>query len=111
MGSLRNAIRGEIAGIVSAIDMPWSVSHTCPSTEPTAAYYRTNRRVKSTECLGIVQREQNGFRRKFSRGLGHPVKGFLAGTGRRDGGWICRKFQMAEDLADDLALRDDGDEP
>ena len=44
-------------------------------------------------------------------GLGHPVKGFLAGTGRRDGGWVCRKFQMAEDLADDLALRDDGDDP
>jgi hypothetical protein len=43
--------------------------------------------------------------------LGDPVTGGLAGTDRRDGGWVCRKFQMAEDLADDLALRDDGDEP
>ena len=44
-------------------------------------------------------------------GLGNPVTGFLAGTGRRDGGWVCSTFQMAEDLADDLALRDDSDEP
>ncbi len=44
-------------------------------------------------------------------GLGHPVNGCLAGTGRRDGGRVCSKFQMAEDLADDLALRDDGDDP
>src|SRR5262249_35691037 len=45
------------------------------------------------------------------RSLGHPIARYLAGTGRCDGGWVCRKFQMAEDLADDLALRDDGDEP
>ena len=44
-------------------------------------------------------------------GLGHPVERCLASTGRRDGGWVCRKFQMAEDLADDLTLRDDGDDP
>src|SRR5262245_48380388 len=45
------------------------------------------------------------------RGLGYAVTGFLVGTGRRDGGWVCRKLQMAKDLADDLALRDDSDEP
>src|SRR5262249_50304832 len=42
-------------------------------------------------------------------GLGHPVTGYLAGTGWCDGGWVCRAFQMAEDLANDLTLRDDGD--
>src|SRR5215831_1241213 len=28
----------------------------------------------------------------------------------RNGGWVCSEFQMAEDLANDLTLRDDGDE-
>src|SRR5262249_16588579 len=31
--------------------------------------------------------------------------------GRRNGGWVCSTFEMAEDLADHLPLRDDGDEP
>ena len=44
-------------------------------------------------------------------GLGHPVERCLAGAGRCDGGWVYRAFQMTEDLADHLALRDDGDEP
>jgi transposase-like protein len=44
-------------------------------------------------------------------GLGHPVERCLAGAGRRDGGWIYRAFQMTEDFANHLALRDDGDEP
>src|SRR5262249_59858849 len=35
----------------------------------------------------------------------------LARTSRRDGGWVYSEFQMAEDLAGDLTLRDDGDEP
>ena len=43
-------------------------------------------------------------------GLGEHVN-LLASTDRRDGGWVCSTFQMAEDLADHLALRDDGDEP
>jgi len=43
--------------------------------------------------------------------LGDPVTWCLAGTGRRDGGWVCREFQMAEDFADHFALRNDGDEP
>src|SRR5262245_11540368 len=43
--------------------------------------------------------------------LGHPVAHCLASTGSRDGGWVCSTFQMAEDLADHLALCDDGDEP
>src|SRR5262249_43627761 len=43
-------------------------------------------------------------------GLGDPVTWCLAGTGRRNGGWVCREFQMAEDLANDLTLRDDGNE-
>src|SRR5262245_14157161 len=42
--------------------------------------------------------------------LGHPVTWCLAGTGRRERRWICREFQMAEDLANDLTLRDDGNE-
>src|SRR5262249_43405290 len=42
--------------------------------------------------------------------LGDPVIWGLAGTGRRDGGGVCREFQMAEDLANDLPLHDDGDE-
>src|SRR5215510_14279449 len=44
-------------------------------------------------------------------GLGDPVTWCLVGTGRRDGGWVCREFQMAEDFANHRALRDDGDEP
>ena len=44
-------------------------------------------------------------------GLGHPVERCLATTGRRDGWWVCRKFQMAEDLAEHLALCDDGNDP
>src|SRR5215471_17953650 len=44
-------------------------------------------------------------------GLGHPIDRCLAGAGRRDGGWVYRAFLMTEDLADHLALRDDGDEP
>src|SRR5262249_50421869 len=44
-------------------------------------------------------------------GSGDPVTVCLASTGRRDGGWVCSKLQMAEDLADHRALRDDGDEP
>ena len=44
-------------------------------------------------------------------GLGAPVARGLARTGRRDGGWVCSEFQMAEDLTDHLALRDDSDEP
>jgi hypothetical protein len=44
-------------------------------------------------------------------GLGYPVARCLTSTGLRDGGWICRKFQMAKDLVDHLTLRDDGDEP
>jgi hypothetical protein len=43
--------------------------------------------------------------------LGDPVEWCLARTGRRDGGWVYREFQMAKDLADHLALCDDGDEP
>jgi len=43
--------------------------------------------------------------------LGDPVTWCLAGTGRRDGGWVYRKFQVVQDLADDLTLRDDSDEP
>jgi hypothetical protein len=43
--------------------------------------------------------------------LGDPVIWCLAGTGRRDRGWVCSTFQMAKDFANHLALRDDGDEP
>jgi hypothetical protein len=44
-------------------------------------------------------------------GLGHPVERCLVTTGRRDGRWVCSKFQMSEDLADHLALCDDGNDP
>jgi hypothetical protein len=44
-------------------------------------------------------------------GSGDPVTVCLASMGRRDGGWVCSELQMAEDLADHCALRDDGDEP
>src|SRR5262249_40664920 len=43
--------------------------------------------------------------------LGHPVAHGLARTGRRDGEWVCSTFEMAEELADHRALRDNGDEP
>lgn len=42
--------------------------------------------------------------------LGDPVIWCLAGTGRGNGRGVCRELQMAEDLANDLTLRDDGDE-
>jgi len=35
----------------------------------------------------------------------------VAGTGRREGRGVCSTFEMAEELAHDLTLRDDGDEP
>src|SRR5262249_31894832 len=44
-------------------------------------------------------------------GLGDPVTWGLVSTGRRDGGRVYRAFQMAEDLADHLALREAGVEP
>src|SRR5262249_36640390 len=43
-------------------------------------------------------------------GLGNPVIWCLTSTGRCDGGWVGREFQMAKDLADHLTLRDDSDE-
>ena len=43
-------------------------------------------------------------------GLGDPVTWGLASTSRRNGGRVCSEFQMAADLADHFALRDDGDE-
>src|SRR6266700_647828 len=44
-------------------------------------------------------------------GLGHPVERCLVTTVRRDGRWVCSKFQMSEDLADHLALCDDDNDP
>jgi hypothetical protein len=44
-------------------------------------------------------------------GLGRPVERFLARTGRCDWRWVCSMFQMAEELADHLALRDGGNDP
>src|SRR5262249_36335345 len=44
-------------------------------------------------------------------GLSDPVTWSLAGMGRRDGRRICSELQMAEDFANPLALRDDGDDP
>jgi hypothetical protein len=43
--------------------------------------------------------------------LGYPVAHCWVSAGRRAGGWVCSTFQMAEDLADHRALRDDGDKP
>ena len=43
--------------------------------------------------------------------LGDPVVWCVAETGRRDGRRVCSAFQMAEDLADDLTPRDDGNDP
>ena len=40
-----------------------------------------------------------------------PGKGFLADTGRCHGRGVCRQFQMLEDLPDDLALHDGGNDP
>jgi hypothetical protein len=44
-------------------------------------------------------------------GSGDPITMCLASMGRCDGGWVCGTLQMAQDLADHLTLRDDGDEP
>ena len=46
-----------------------------------------------------------------TRSGGGPRKGFLADTRRCDRGWVCGKFQMPEDLADHLAVRDSSDDP
>src|SRR5256885_12990996 len=40
---------------------------------------------------------------RYSVGLVERIA-LLTGTGRRDGGWVCRKFQVVKDLADDLTL-------
>ena len=47
---------------------------------------------------------------RYSVGLVECIA-LLTGMGRRDGGWVCRKFQVAQDLADDLTLRDDRNDP
>jgi hypothetical protein len=46
-----------------------------------------------------------------TRSGGGPRKGFLADTRRCDRGWVCGKFQMPEELADHLAVRESGDDP
>ena len=40
-----------------------------------------------------------------------PGEGFLTDTGWGNGRWVCRKFQMLEDLPDDLTVRDGSDDP
>jgi hypothetical protein len=45
-----------------------------------------------------------------ARSGGGPGEGFLVDTGWCNGRWVCRKFQMLEDLPDDLTVRDGGDE-
>jgi hypothetical protein len=42
---------------------------------------------------------------------GGPGEGFLTDTGWGNGRGVCRKFQMLEDLPDDLTVRDGSDEP
>ena len=46
-----------------------------------------------------------------ARSGGGPGEGFLADTRWCNGRWVCRKFQMLEDLPDDLAVRDGGNDP
>ena len=50
-------------------------------------------------------------RRRQRRSGGGPGEGFLADTGRCNGRWVCRKFQMLEDLPDDLPVRHGRDNP
>src|SRR5262245_62644688 len=64
-----------------------------------------------TRSLHQPPRCAHGLRDHALRGLGDPVTWYLTSTGRRDGGWVGRAFQMAQYLADHLPLRDDGDEP
>src|SRR5215813_11950934 len=46
-----------------------------------------------------------------ARSGGGPGEGFLADMGWGNGRWVCRKFQMLEDLPHHLAVRDGGDDP
>src|SRR5262249_55244687 len=66
-----------------------------------ATRLRGETRVRHARCLQDP---------RHSVGLVERID-LLASTGRRDGGWIYRAFQMAKDLVDHLTLRDDGDEP
>jgi hypothetical protein len=43
-----------------------------------------------------------------ARSGGGPGESFLADTGWSNGRWVCRKFQMLEDLPHHLAVRDGG---
>src|SRR5215831_14433422 len=88
----------------SAAGMPWGTAgwasrwlHRRAHAQPYAPPHHGAHRAYAISYAGVS--------------LGDPVTGGLARTGRRDGGWVRCKFQMAEDLADHLALRDDGDKP
>ena len=99
---------------------PWAwVPQRLPPAAP--AHWRQSGKMERGALGQICTHAEGGTRLRSAHvayettrvvvGLGDPVTWSLAGTGRRDGGRVCRKFQMAEDLADDLALRDDGDDP
>src|SRR5215831_5330521 len=88
----------------SAAGMPWGTAgwasrclHRRAHAQPYAPPHHGAHRAYAISYAGVS--------------LGDPVTGGLARTGRRDGGWVRCKFQMAEDFADHRALRDDGDEP
>src|SRR5215813_13912961 len=88
----------------SAAGMPWGTagwasrwSHRRAHAQPYAPPHHGAHRAYAISYTGVS--------------LGDPVTGDLARTGRRNGRWVCSPFEMAEDLADHLALRDDGDEP
>src|SRR5262249_50031868 len=91
-------------GEENAAGMPWGTAgwesrwpHRRAHAQPYAPPRHGTHRANETPGAGV--------------GLGDPVTGCLASTGRRDGGWVYSEFQMAEDFAYHLALRDDGDEP
>jgi hypothetical protein len=49
-----------------------------------------------TQSLHLPPRRAHGLRDRALRGLGDPVTWYLTSTGRRDGGWVGRAFQMAQ---------------
>src|SRR5215831_3472249 len=97
--------------------MQW-IGRSCP----TSTRESNGHRGAAPASADGFDREKRTGPRRMARGLPPtgrargtsgrgPGKGVLADTRWGDGWWVYRQFQMLEDLPDDRALRDGGDDP
>jgi hypothetical protein len=79
-----------------------------PTHAPCAGRRQAEQETAASLPMGAVG---DGSVTHEARSGGRPGAGFLADTGWGNGRWVCRKFQMLEDLPHHLAVRDGGDDP